>query len=120
MIVKDVNETVKYYEDVLGFQMLASHPEEGKFEWAMVGSGGVTLMFQTAESLSGELPLFKGKDIFGSLTLYITVDDVEELHEKIKDKAEIIKDLNKTFYGATEFVVKDPNGYILILNTQGE
>lgn len=45
--------------------------------------------------------------------LYIGVENVKELHDRIKDKVEIIKDLEKTIYGAEEFSIKDINNYIL-------
>ena len=33
LMVEDVNETVTFYQDVLGFALLASVPEEGQFNW---------------------------------------------------------------------------------------
>ncbi len=39
--------------------------------------------------------------------------EIRLLYENIKDKVNIIKELEKTFYGATEFSILDLNGYIL-------
>ena len=41
------------------------------------------------------------------------LEEIVKFHERIKDKAEVIKGLEKTFYGATEFSIQDINGYIL-------
>jgi hypothetical protein len=35
------------------------------------------------------------------------------LYDQIKDKVNIVKGLEKAFYGATEFSIQDINGYIL-------
>jgi uncharacterized glyoxalase superfamily protein PhnB len=48
-----------------------------------------------------------------SLLLYI--QNAIEFFDKIKDKVKIIKGIEKTFYGATNFGVEDNNGYLLTL-----
>ncbi len=111
IFVNDINETIKFYA-ILGFKVVMSVPEEGDFVWAMMSNGKVNFMFQTFESLGSELPSISRKD-GGSLLLYIQMKEIREFYEKIKDKVNILKGLEKTFYGATEFSVQDINGYIL-------
>jgi uncharacterized glyoxalase superfamily protein PhnB len=69
-------------------------------------------MFQTFDSLGEELPAVLRQD-GGSLLLYIQVKDIRKFHERIKDKVNVIKGLDKTFYGATEFSILDLNNYVL-------
>jgi uncharacterized glyoxalase superfamily protein PhnB len=69
-------------------------------------------MFQTFESLGEDLPAVSRQD-GGSITLYIQIKNIRDFHKQIIDKITILKDLEKTFYGATEFSIIDPNGYIL-------
>jgi uncharacterized glyoxalase superfamily protein PhnB len=114
IMVEDVNKTLDYYKDLLGFNVYATNPEQGKYDWAMAGKGNTSIMFQSRESLAGEMPVFKGKDIGASLTFYIGVDNVDELYKSIKDRADVVMDMRKTFYGAMEFGIKDLNGYILV------
>lgn len=111
IFVRDINETIKFYQH-LGFSLLMTVPEEGDFEWAMMSCGDVAFMFQTFESLGSELPSISRKD-GGSLLLYIRVKDIRVFHDRIKDQVNVIKGLEKTFYGATEFSLLDLNGYIL-------
>jgi uncharacterized glyoxalase superfamily protein PhnB len=88
-------------------------PEEGvNYIWAMMSNGSVNLMFQTFESLGNELPEITRTD-GGSLLLYIKLKGIRDFFETIKDKVTILKGLEKTFYGATEFSIKDINGYVL-------
>jgi uncharacterized glyoxalase superfamily protein PhnB len=49
----------------------------------------------------------------GSLLLYINLKGIREYFDSIKDKVTILAGLEKTFYGATEFTIKDNNNYVL-------
>ncbi len=111
IFVKDINKTIEFYKQ-LGFGVVFTVPAEGNPDWVMMKNGDVTFMFQTFPSLGEELPAIKRED-GGSLLFYIQVEGLRKLHEQIKDKAEIVKGIEKTFYGATEFSILDLNGYIL-------
>lgn len=113
MIVYNVNDTVDYYRSYFDFTLVTSVPEEGDFQWAMMSSGNVTLMFQTKESILEDIPEFKDLDPGGTFTLFIKTDDVENIYENIKDNVEVVVDLHKTFYNMIEFTIRDLNGYIL-------
>ena len=110
--VNDMNATIVFYE-LLGFSVTMSVPEESPdLVWAMMANGSVNLMFQTMESLAGELPQINRTD-GGSLLLYINVKDINALFERVKDKVTILKGMETTFYGATEFSILDNNNYVL-------
>jgi len=111
IFVNDMNATIAFYKN-LGFEKIMSVPETGNCDWAMLTNGGVTMMFQTYASLGSEIPQIHRKD-GGSLLFYIRLKGVRAFHDKIKSKAKVIVELNKTFYGATEFSVVDNNGYVL-------
>ena len=110
--VKDINATISFYK-LLGFTTIATVPETGdNLVWAMMMKGNVTVMFQTFESLAAELPNISRTD-GGSLLLYIKLTDIRAFFEEVKDKVTILKGLEKTFYGATEFSILDNNNYVL-------
>lgn len=112
IFVNDMKATVSFYR-ILGFEVTMSVPETGDdLVWAMMTNGKVTLMFQTFESLADELPQISRTN-GGSLLLYINVGDINGLFDKVKDKATVLKGLEKTFYGATEFSILDNNNYVL-------
>jgi len=111
IFVRDINETISFYEQ-LGFSLTTTVPEEGDFLFAMMTCGDVIFMFQTFESLGDELPVIS-RQKGGSLLLYIQTSAIRDFFNKIKDKVKVIKDLEKTFYGATEFSIEDNNGYLL-------
>jgi uncharacterized glyoxalase superfamily protein PhnB len=111
IFVTDINETIDFYRQ-LGFSLTATVPEEGNFIFAMMTCGDVIFMFQTFESLGNELPTISRQD-GGSLLLYIQINEIRKFFDQIKDKIKVVKGLEKTFYGATEFSIVDNNGYLL-------
>ena len=72
----------------------------------------VSLMLQSIESLKEDVGEFF-QNLGASLTMYIEVENVDELYLKIKDKVTIYKEIETTWYGQKEFYIKDINGYIL-------
>ena len=114
LIVADVNRSVEFYEGMLGFVKLASVPETGRFDWAMVGRGPVVVMFQTAASMRHDLPSLDLSGAGTTATFYIKVKGLDELLKTIRGKVDLVVPLRKTFYGANEFAIKDPDGYVLM------
>ena len=105
-------ETIALYQ-VLGFKVTMSVPESGDdLVWAMMVNGNVTFMFQTYASLADELPEIS-RNKGASLLLYINLKNIQEFFESIKDNVKVLKGLEKTFYGATEFSILDNNNYVL-------
>lgn len=111
IFVTDINQTIDFYKQ-LGFSLITTVPEEGDFIFAMMTCGSVVFMFQTFISLGDELPTVS-RQKGGSLLLYIQTNEIRRFFDQIKDKVKVIKGLEKTFYGATEFSIEDNNGYLL-------
>ena len=117
IMVKNVKETIQFYEEKLGFQKVLSVPEKGEvLNFAIIGKDKISLMFQEQENLSQEYPTLKVDSIIPTFTLFITVQDVEKLYEELKGKVKFAKELHKTFYGKDEFAIFDNNGNILTIS----
>lgn len=113
LMVENVNETIEFYTKTLNFELLQTVPEKGVLDWGFVKKEDVFIMFQQKSSIQEEYPQLKGMNAGGALTLYIRVEDLLEWYAKIKDQVNLIKTLHKTFYGANEFAIQDPNGFII-------
>ncbi len=129
LMVEDVAQSVVFYRDLLGFELLMAMRDEGPVEglpaagdkpldWAMVQCDQVAFMFQQRNSLVEEMPALAGCEIGASLTLYIELEGVDALYESLRDKADIIKPPQTTFYGRRELYLRDCNGYILALTEE--
>lgn len=124
LMVQDVKKSVKFYTDVLGFtldmavaknsQEIETKIDESKeYVYAMVRRDEVFFMIMEKEIFSEDLPVLKGREIGASLSLYIDVDNIDEIYDSLKGKVEMSKDLHTTWYGMQEFYIKDCDGYIL-------
>lgn len=121
LMVKDVQQTVDFYQQILGFTLLTSVVSEfdkSALQWALLQAGDVTIMFQEEQNIKQEYTALESQAVGGSFTLYLTVTDVKQFYQKVKNLVPILKELHQTFYGATEFAIKDTNGYILTLAEQ--
>lgn len=113
VIVDDANKAVEFYTNLLGFRLVASVPETGTFNWAMVQRDGVVIMFQTLASIQEDLPSLRIEKKGSLGTFFIRVANLEEYYKQLKGTVEIADDFRTTFYGMKEFTVKDLNGYFL-------
>ena len=122
--VPDIEKTVAFYRDVLGFKLEMAVPEDKsgveqelterkKYIYAMISRDGVGVMFQRTDSIGEDVPPLKGVPIGASVSFYIEVENINALYQEIKPKAEVVKELETVWYGMQEFYVKDCNGYIL-------
>lgn len=117
IMVKNVKETIKFYEEKLGFQKILSVPEEGKIlNFAILNKDKISIMIQEQKNLIEEYSTLKTDEIVPTFTLFITVDDVSIVYNELKDRVKIAKELHKTFYGKDEFAIFDNNGNILTIS----
>ena len=114
LMVEDVNKTLRFYREILKFELVMAVPTQGRLEWALMKCGDVEIIFQSRFSLTEELVALRDVEIGGSLTLYFEIRGIEELYEMVKDQVEIVQELHPTFYGLMEFAMRDCNGYILV------
>lgn len=114
LLVENVNETIDFYENTFGFSSVMTYPDSGKYDFAIIKRDSIQLMLQTKASFDDELDLFKDTNIGGTFMLYIEVNNLDSLYNVVNSNAEIVKELNETFYNTKEFAVKDNNGYVLI------
>ena len=52
------------------------------------------------------------------VTIYVSVDDVDAVYDKLKPEAMIVKDIETMWYGLRQFSVSDPDGYLLTINME--
>jgi uncharacterized glyoxalase superfamily protein PhnB len=115
LMVESVEEALAFYTSELGFAEVTSVPNQttGKLQFAIAASDSATVMFQQRDSLVEEYPTLASPATKPSCTLYIKVADLCGLEAKLAGRVTFAAPLHKTFYGADEFAILDPDGYIL-------
>lgn len=112
IFVSDMRATIAFYQ-ILGFKVAMSVPETGDdLVWAAMTDGSVEMMFQSYASLGDVLPQIS-RNSGGSLLFYIEVKNIRDYFDQLQDKVTVLKGLETTFYGATEFSILDNNNYVL-------
>jgi len=122
--VKDIKETVEFYQSVLGFSLVMIVPEaqngieqsfaEGKeYVYALVSKDSVEIMFQRTDTFKKDVEMAKGLSIGASVTFYMEIEGLNSFYNDVKNKVKEITKPKLAWYGMNEFYAKDPNGYIL-------
>jgi len=113
LAVADMEETLAFYEDVLGFAAKMKSPE-----YAIVERDGQTIHLTKAAS---EHVM---ECVRGHTEIYIEVAGIQSLWEHVKTFKERykIRDLFDREYGMTEFHIGDPNGCLVFVGepTRGQ
>lgn len=113
LVVADVERSLAFYRDVLGFSVTATVPDAGPFVFAWVESGGVSVMLNAREAAEEEYPAFAGRPVGGTLTLFVNVAGIRDAWTALKDRVTVVMPLETKWYGVTEFAFEDPDGYII-------
>jgi uncharacterized glyoxalase superfamily protein PhnB len=104
LATEDVSRSVKFYVEELGFVCLLKLEE-----FARVRSGAADIMLVPPNAHRE----WQGQQFTGAI--YLGVDNVDELWERLKDRARIVYPIATMDYGVREFGLLDDSGYQLSL-----
>ncbi|MBN1401076.1 MAG: VOC family protein [Anaerolineae bacterium] len=108
--VRDLPESLAYYETILGFAIDFCWPEEGPPRWAMISRGDVHFMLTIdLGTSSGEFIAEKGNGV----VFYITTNQIEALYAELDAKGALIVQDMMTFGERRQFSISDLNGYVI-------
>jgi catechol 2,3-dioxygenase-like lactoylglutathione lyase family enzyme len=114
LIVSDLNRSLAFYRDVLGFSVVTTVPDKPPFVFAMLQSGAVEIFLNDAAAAIKEHPAWAGQPMvaFGH-SLFIEVDGIDDLHARLVGRAPVWMPIVTRWYGMREFGVADPDGYLI-------
>jgi len=116
LLVDDVERSLRFYEEVLGFTRGFTVPDARPFVFGSVVSGPVEIFFNEKSTATKEYPAFSGKPIGMTGTMFIELEGqggIERLYDRLKSLAPIVMPLVTQFYGMKEFAAADPDGYLI-------
>ena len=117
--VEDLDRSLAFYVGVVGFNVLYARPEE---RFAYLDLEGAHLMLEEAAGPGRRFRLAALEHPYGrGVNFQIEVADVDALHGRVQDAGiEIVIALEERWYrrdalenGNRQFVVADPDGYLL-------
>jgi uncharacterized glyoxalase superfamily protein PhnB len=108
----DVESCVKFWVERMHFEKTAEVPDGGKLAFAALQKENIELMYGSYASLEKEPAVSAGGYQKGTSFLFLEVDDLDAVLDAMKG-APMVVPLHQTFYGSTEFTVKDPAGHLI-------
>lgn len=115
LVVNDVARSVAFYRDNLGMQMGMSVPEQPPYVFASVIHGSIEVFFNSKEAVAEDFPQMLAHGIGAAMTLYLEVEEVDGLHRDLSAKGvKVVMEPKTQFYGMREFMIADPDGWLLM------
>ena len=109
LIVQDVVTTAEYYRDIFGFVIIgyALTPPV----YAMVQRNGFQIHFIKGESYTTNEEYRKE-----TTDLILWVPEIDNFYNELKtNNADIVMEITQRPYGSREFIVRDCNGYKILI-----
>jgi len=101
--VPNVRAAVDWYQNI-GFTVLDTYGDDGDgLSFAILSFGSSQIMFNEG----GEPSTRFRREV----DLYVYTEKVDDLHEKLKGRVEIVEAPHDTFYGMREFIIRDLNRF---------
>lgn len=111
LIVEKVEPTMEFMVRRLGFEKVMDVPGDQGLVFAMLVRDNAEIHLQTRASAIKDIPYFADATKTPSSFLYIDVEDVRAFYDQLKD-VEVLLPIEKTFYGATHFFIREPGGHV--------
>ena len=117
LAVADIDRSVRFYDDVLGFSTTFTLPgPDGTLGHASLDRGDASLMFGRLDPSNphDEAPLGRG------VTLYLTIGDDEDIdaafaHAQASGSS-VVQEPTDQFWGMRDWGITDPDGYVVMVS----
>jgi uncharacterized glyoxalase superfamily protein PhnB len=118
-VVDRIEPCLDFWVGRLGFEKTVELPEGDSIGFVILSRGNVEIMYQSRESVEKDLPalaeLPRGSGFWGGT--YIEVSNIDEVLQRLAGWDQVVPK-RTTFYGATEFGVREPGGNVIIFAQQ--
>ena len=114
--VFDMPASVRFYRDVLGFEVVQTSPREGdQFDWGLLRLNNAEVMLNTAYEQDSRPahPDVARVAAHRDTCLYFGCPDVDAAYQHLRAHGIDVKEPNVAPYGMKQLYVSDPDGYQL-------
>ncbi|WP_172370407.1 VOC family protein [Sporosarcina jiandibaonis] len=117
LYVKDIEESLKFYQDIIGLELYGRNERSGRFNYDCFS------LLITSESILGDEHYFNSKaisDVKGNgFELIIVVDELEKVYQRcLHSNYPIEVDVEKYPWKMRGFKIGDPDGYFLRITSK--
>jgi glyoxylase I family protein len=121
--VFDMPTSVRFYRDVLGFEVLETSERKGdQFDWGLLRRGNAEIMLGTAydEQERPAAPDPVRVASHGDTILYFGCPDVDAAYRHLRAQGLNVEEPKVAYYGMKQLYVTDPDGYGLCFQWPAE
>lgn len=114
--VFDMPTSVRFYRDVLGFEIVSTSPREGdQFDWGLLRLNDAHLMLNTAYEQDSRPthPDAVHLAAHGDTCLYFRCPDVDSAYQHLRTHGIDLQEPKVAPYGMKQLYLHDPDGYSL-------
>lgn len=118
--VFDMPGSLRFYCDILGFQLIQSGGPANDMGWALLRLGDIWLMLNTQYELPDRpaSPDVARKSAHSDTALYFNSPDIDDIYRHLKSKGIDVGEPYVTGYGFKAIDLKDPDGYTIVFHWQ--
>jgi len=115
LTVQDVERSVEFYRNRLGFTVVGRAASGNKLFWCRVERGGASIMLQQSQDEDGAAA-GRGRGV----SLYFLCDDADSLHAELSARGLQLKLPSLAPYGMRQLFVPEPDGYSICFESPTE
>ena len=117
LTAKDLQKSLAWYHDVVGFIVEEKYERDGKLNGASLKAGRVSIVISQDDGAKG-WDRSKGE---GMSVYFSTAQDIDELARRIKERGgQLETEPTDMPWGARLFSVRDPDGFRLVISAEVE
>jgi uncharacterized glyoxalase superfamily protein PhnB len=114
LTVKDLEKSLAWYRDVLGFTVDQKYEREGKLRAVSLKAGAVRILIGQDDGAKGS-DRVKGEGFSLQITTAQNVDDVAT---RIKERGGTLESEPADAWGARVFRLRDPDGFKFVISSE--
>ena len=112
LVVPEIEPVLPLW-DALGFTRVAEVPHGDRLGFVILAAEGAELMYQTVDSVRADEPKALTKTL-GVSSLFIEVPKLDDVVAALPAGTEIFVERRTTPYGATETMIRDAAGNVIV------
>ena len=115
LYVSNLQASVKFYCQVLGFDFGEYYPDEPSATYASILIDGQKLRLVQGGI---RIPSFHKHGVCGSgIQLFVQVPNADEVYGRVKEDVKVADGIEDKAWGDREFTITDPDGYLISFYT---
>ena len=113
LFVQDIQRSVGFYRDRLGFTLAGQADAQGRMFWCRLERGGSSIMLQQAEAEDGPAQ-WRGHGV----GFYFICDDADSMYAELTSRGLQLDPPKVADYGMKQLFVPEPDGYSICFESE--